>query len=120
MVVLGLILVGVAVLLAAGVAASSGGSARLEIFGLGFDTRASVMFFIGVCTAAALLAGTWLVKKGVGRGYRRRREVRDLRQKVEAAPKAESLPAKAAELGDGNEPEDRAGSRKDEEVADDH
>jgi hypothetical protein len=114
------------VLLAAGVAASSGGSARLEIFGLGFDTRASVVFFIGVCTAAALLAGAWLVKKGVGRGYRRRKEVRDLRQKVEAAPKVEAeprveaAPSRAAELGDGNEPEDRAGSRKHEEVADDH
>jgi hypothetical protein len=89
MVVLGLILIGVAVLLAAGVAASSGAAATLEVFGLGFGTRASAVFFIGFCTAAALLAGAWLLKKGLGRGYRRRKEVRELRHQVEATPATE-------------------------------
>jgi hypothetical protein len=105
MVVLGLILIGVAVLLSAGVAASSGGAARLEVFGLGFDTRSSAAFFAGVCTAAALLIGGWLVKKGLGRGYRRRKEIRELRHKVEAAPAAEPAeePVRSDAGGDGEQ-----------------
>ena len=86
MIVFGLILVGLAVLLAAGVAASSGNRATLDVFGVGLDTRTSVVFFIGVAAAAALLLGLWLSKAGLARGYRRRKEVRELRHQVQAAP----------------------------------
>jgi hypothetical protein len=86
MIVFGLILVGLAVLLAAGVAASSGNDATLDVFGVGFDTRASVVFFAGVATTAALVIGLWLAKSGLSRGYRRRREVRQLRHQAKAAP----------------------------------
>ena len=84
MVVLGLILVGIAVLLAAGVAASSGETATLEVFGVGVGTRSSVVFFTGVVIALALLLGLWMMKKGMARGYRRRKEVRVLRQQVQS------------------------------------
>ena len=84
MVVLGLILVGIAVLLAVGVAASSGETATLEVFGVGVGTRSSVVFFTGVVITLALLLGLWMMKKGLARGYRRRKEVRDLRQQVQS------------------------------------
>jgi cytoskeletal protein RodZ len=86
MIVFGLILVALAVLLAAGVVASSGNQATLDVFGVGFNTRASVVFFVGVVTAIALLLGLWLTKAGLARGYRRRKEVRELRHKAKAAP----------------------------------
>ena len=95
MVVLGLLLIGLAVLLAAGVAASSGNRATLDIFGVGFDTRSSVVFFFGVAIGIALIAGLWLTKLGLARGIRRRKEVRRLRQRAQAAP------AGVAELPDG-------------------
>jgi hypothetical protein len=86
MIVFGLILVGLAVLLAAGVGASSGNRATLDVFGVGLNTRASVVFFIGVVTAIALLIGLWLTKAGLARGYRRRKEVRELRHQAKTAP----------------------------------
>ena len=86
MIVFGLILVGLAVLLAAGVAASSGNRATLDVFGAGLNTRASVVFFIGVVTAIALLIGLWMTKAGLARGYRRRKEVRELRHQAKTAP----------------------------------
>ena len=92
MVVLGLVLIGLGVLIAAGVAASSGNTATLDIFGIGFDTRSSVVFFFGVAIGIALIAGLWLTKHGLARGYRRRKEVRQLRQQVQTAPVAD-LPA---------------------------
>lgn len=95
MLVFGLILVGIAVLLAAGVAASSGNSTTLEVFGLDLDMRASVVFFTGACTAAALIIGLWLVKRGLARGYRRRKEVRELRHQAKVAPVA-ALPSEDA------------------------
>lgn len=86
MIVLGLVLIGFAVLLAAGVAASSGNRATLDVFGIGFDTRSSVVFFFGVAIGIALIAGLWLTKLGLARGFRRRKEVRQLRQQAQAAP----------------------------------
>ena len=99
MIVLGLVLIGFAVLLAAGVAASSGNRATLDIFGVGFDTRSSVVFFFGVAIGVALIAGLWLTKHGLARGYRRRKEVRQLRQQVQAAPVAD-LPAERSDQHD--------------------
>ncbi len=86
MIVFGLILVALAVLLAAGVAASSGNRATLDVFGVGLNTRASVVFFIGIVTAIALLIGLWMTKAGLARGYRRRKEVRELRHQAKTAP----------------------------------
>lgn len=110
MVVLGLILIGLAVLVSAGVAASSGNRATLDIFGVGFDTRSSVVFFFGVAIGIALIAGLWLAKLGLARGLRRRKEVRQLRQRVQTAPApVADLPAghqdphdEGAEVATGN------------------
>src|SRR5262245_48168307 len=101
MIVLGLILVALAVLLAAGVAASSGSGTTLDVFGVGLDTRVSVVFFVGVVTAIALLIGLWLTKAGLARGYRRRKEVRELRHKAKAAPAAVAdLPSTRSDQAD--------------------
>lgn len=106
MVVLGLILVGIAVLLAAGVAASSGETATLEVFGVGVGTRSSVVFFTGVVIALALLLGLWMMKKGLARGYRRRKEVRVLRRQVQST-NAETDADTHAETHAGTEAETR-------------
>jgi hypothetical protein len=42
------------------------------------------VFFLGAAAGAALIIGLWFTKKGLSRGYRRRKEVRNLRQRVEA------------------------------------
>ncbi|TDO47742.1 hypothetical protein EV643_10848 [Kribbella sp. VKM Ac-2527] len=79
MIVLALILVAVAVALGVGVAASSAADANLEVFGAGLGVTVAGIFFAGAATAAALVLGLWLLKKGMRRGYRRRREVQELR-----------------------------------------
>ncbi len=113
MVVLGLILVAVAVLLAAGVAASSGEDATLDVFGLGVDTRSSVVFFVGVVTTVALVLGLWMVKKGLARGYRRRKEVRELRQQVQETTPAPATVAALPETdAQGNDPDDSEGRHR--------
>jgi hypothetical protein len=112
MVVLGLILVAVAVLLAAGVAASSGENATLDVFGLGVDTSSSVVFFAGVVTTVALVAGLWMVKKGLARGYRRRKEVRELRQQVQETPAPATLAAVPETDAEGNERSEAEGRHR--------
>lgn len=104
MIVLGLLLIGFAVLLAAGVAASSDNRATLDVFGIGFDTRSSVVFFFGVAIGIALVAGLWLTKLGLARGYRRRKEVRQLRKRVQVAPaQGADLPADRSDESAGDD-----------------
>lgn len=109
MIVFGLILVALAVLLTAGVAASSGNRATLDVFGVGLNTRASVVFFIGLVTAIALLIGLWMTKAGLARGYRRRKEVRELRHQAKTAP------APVADMSSSHS--DRADDQETKEVA---
>jgi hypothetical protein len=91
MTVLGLILIAVAVVLGYGVGASSGDDATLEVFGAGLGVTVAGVFFAGAATAAVLVLGLWLFKKGMGRGYRRRKEVKELRHQVDAAPTASTV-----------------------------
>lgn len=84
MVILGIVLIVLAVVLGLGVAVSSTSSTTLEVFGVNFGVMVPTVFFLGAAGGAALIIGLWFVRKGLGRGYRRRKEVRKLRQQVEA------------------------------------
>lgn len=86
MVVLGIVLIVLAVVFGLGVSVSSGDSTTLEVFGVDFGVIVPTVFFLGAAAGVALIAGLWLTKKGLGRGYRRHKEVRELRQQAAASP----------------------------------
>lgn len=79
MVVLGVVLIVLAVLFGLGVSVSSTASTTMEVFGVDFGVSVPTIFFLGAVAGAALIAGLWLTKKGLGRGWRRRKEMRELR-----------------------------------------
>ncbi|WP_328332793.1 hypothetical protein OHA70_14890 [Kribbella sp. NBC_00382] len=84
MLALGIVLIVLAVLFGLGVSVSSGGSTTMSVFGVDFGLSVPTLFFLGAAAGIAITLGLWLTKKGLGRGYRRHREVRQLRQKVAA------------------------------------
>jgi len=86
MAVLGILLIALAVLIGLGVSVSSDASTKLEVFGVDFGVAVPTVFFLGVVVGLALLAGVWLMKKGMGRGYRRRKEMRELRAQATTTP----------------------------------
>ena len=86
MVVLGIVLITLAVLFGLGVSVSSTASTTLEVFGVDFGVAVPTVFFLGVVAGLALMAGLWLTKKGLGRGYRRRKEMRELRAQAATTP----------------------------------
>jgi uncharacterized integral membrane protein len=96
MVILGIVLIVLAVVLGLGVSVSSTDSTTLEVFGVNFGVMVPTIFFLGAAAGAALIVGLWLTKKGLGRGYRRRKEVRKLRQQVEASSGDSAAGADAA------------------------
>jgi len=86
MIVLGIVLITLAVVLGLGVSVSSTDSTTLEVFGVGFGVIVTTVFFIGAVAGVAAITGLWLLKKGMSRGYRRHKEVKELRQQAEASP----------------------------------
>jgi nitrate reductase gamma subunit len=82
MAVLGIVLIALAVLFGLGVSVSSGAATKLDVFGVHFGMSATTVYFLGAITGAALVAGLWLLKKGLGRDLRRRKEMRELRAKA--------------------------------------
>ena len=86
MFVLGIVLIVIAVLFGLGVSVSSTDSTTLTVFGIDFGVIVPTVFFLGAAAGAALVAGLWLAKKGAARGWRRHREVRDLRARVATQP----------------------------------
>ncbi len=88
MFVLGVVLIVLAVLFGLGVSVSSGASTTMEIFGVDFGVGVTTVFFLGAAAGIAAAVGLWLTKKGLGRGWRRRKEVRELRQRAAAGPEA--------------------------------
>ncbi|MFD7153879.1 hypothetical protein ACFV9C_04745 [Kribbella sp. NPDC059898] len=82
MAVLGIVLIALAVLFGLGVSVSSGAATKLDVFGVHFGMSVTTVYFLGAITGAALVAGLWLLKKGLGRDLRRRKEMRELRAKV--------------------------------------
>jgi hypothetical protein len=79
-------LIVLAVLFGLGVSVSSGESTKMSVFGVDFGLAVPTLFLLGAATGIALFVGLWLTKKGLGRGYRRHKEVRELRQQVAATP----------------------------------
>ncbi|MFG1819633.1 hypothetical protein ACGFIF_38135 [Kribbella sp. NPDC049174] len=100
MIVLALILIAVAVTLGFGVAASSADDANLEVFGASLGVTVAGVFFAGAATAATLVLGLWLLKKGMRRGYRRRKEVQELRHQLDTTPTTATEPASQAIAAD--------------------
>jgi hypothetical protein len=96
MLALGIVLIVLAVLFGLGVSVSSGDSTTMSVFGVDFGLSVPTVFFLGAAVGIALFLGLWLTKMGLGRGYRRHKEVRELRQQVAAAPSA-TEPASSAE-----------------------
>ncbi|MFI5732440.1 hypothetical protein ACIA49_20130 [Kribbella sp. NPDC051587] len=92
MFVLGIVLIVIAVLFGLGVSVSSADSTTLTVFGIDFGVIVPTVFFLGAAAGAALVAGLWLTKKGLARGWRRHREVRQLRAQVATAPTATTEP----------------------------
>jgi hypothetical protein len=93
MLALGIVLIVLAVLFGLGVSVSSGDSTTMSVFGVDFGLSVPTLFFLGAAAGVAITLGVWLTKKGLGRGYRRRREVRQLRQQVATAgPDASTSP----------------------------
>ncbi len=114
MAVLGIVLIVLAVLFGLGVSVSSGTSTTMEVFGVDFGVSVPTVFILGALAGVALMSGLWLTKKGLGRGYRRRKEMRELRAQAattdstpaaesDTAPKA-SEPAESPESSEPSEP----------------
>lgn len=98
MAILGIVLIALAVLFGLGVSVTSGAATTLEVFGVDFGVSVATVFFLGAIAGAALVAGLWLLKKGLGRGLRRRKEMRDLRAKVTDGEDTADVPAERPEV----------------------
>ena len=93
MAVLGIVLIVLAVLFGLGVSVSSSASTTMEVFGVDFGVSVPTVFILGALAGVALMFGLWLTKKGLGRGYRRRKEMKELRAQAattDTAPATES------------------------------
>ena len=108
MLALGIVLIVLAVLFGLGVSVSSAESTKMSVFGVDFGLAVPTLFLLGAATGIALFVGLWLTKKGLGRGYRRHKEVRQLRQQVAAAPTTtEGTPEGATTTEDATAIEER-------------
>src|SRR5688572_17640424 len=67
-----LLLVGAALILASLLTADVSAAGDLEV--LGIDVGAPVLFLLGVAAAVAVLLGWWILKFGVKREWRQRKE----------------------------------------------
>ncbi|MEU8227516.1 hypothetical protein [Kribbella sp. NPDC048915] len=107
MVVLGVVLIVLAVLFGLGVSVSSGSSTTMEVFGVDFGVSVATVFFLGALAGAALIAGLWLMKKGLGRGWRRRKEMRELRARAASGGAATSGDTVGGEITEGDSSAER-------------
>ncbi|MEV0798033.1 hypothetical protein AB0I34_10115 [Kribbella sp. NPDC050281] len=88
MAVLGIVLIVLVVLFGLGVSVTSTASTTMEVFGIDFGVSVPTVFLLGALTGVALALGLWLTKKGLARGYRRRKEMRELRAQAAATEPA--------------------------------
>jgi uncharacterized integral membrane protein len=99
MAVLGIVLIVLVVLFGLGVSVSSSASTKLEVFGVDFGVSVPTVFFLGAVTGAALVVALWLLKKGLGRGLRRRKEMRELRAQATNGTPAVTSTAPSDKVG---------------------
>ena len=92
MAILGIVLIILAVLFAVGVSVTSGRSTTMEVFGVDVGVSVATVFFLGAVAGVALVLGLWLTKKGLGRGMRRRKEMRELRAQAAETPQTDTAP----------------------------
>jgi hypothetical protein len=97
MAVLGIVLIVLAVLFGLGVLVTSGASTTMEVFGADFGVSVPTVFVLGALAGATLILGLWLTKKGLGRGYRRRKEMRELRAQATSTTTPEITESDTAE-----------------------
>jgi hypothetical protein len=116
MAVLGIVLIVLAVLFGLGVSVSSNASTKLEVFGVDFGVSVPTIFFLGALTGVALVVALWLLKKGLGRDLRRRKEMRQLRAKVTSGDSVPEMPSEATDAAseERTEVEERAVEDPDE------
>jgi hypothetical protein len=99
MAVLGIVLIVLAVLFGLGVSVSSSASTKLEVFGVDFGVSVPTVFFLGAVTGAAFVVALWLLKKGLGRDLRRRKEMRELRAQATNGSPAVTSTATSDKVG---------------------
>lgn len=86
MVVLGIIIAVIAAAFAVGVLLGNSTTIPLEFYGIAISGSTGITIYIaGAVTLFVLLLGLWLIKRGVKRAVRKRREVRALRNKAETS-----------------------------------
>lgn len=109
MAVLGIVLIVLAVLFGLGVSVSSTAATKLEVFGVDFGVSVPTIYFLGAVTGAAFVVALWLLKKGLGRDLRRRKEMRQLRAKVtDGVPEVSAEATTDAASEERTEVEERA------------
>lgn len=98
MVIIGVLLVLLAVLAVAGLLLTPGGTTSIELFGLTVEpVDARSLVVTGLVGGIVLMFGLWLVKAGIGRRLRRRRE-RKAAAQAETARAEARADARRAEL----------------------
>lgn len=97
MIVLGLLLVLLAVGVGAAVAATGTAAVTVDVLGFGLDTDARLVFFAGAATVLVALVGLALLRHGLRRANRRRKEHRSLRREVRARQDTTSPPRSGTE-----------------------
>ncbi|TDW18757.1 hypothetical protein [Kribbella kalugense] len=117
MAVLGIVLIALALLFGLGVSVSSTASTKLEVFGVDFGVSVPTVFFLGALAGAALVVGLWLLKKGLGRGYRRRKEMRELRAQATTTTPSNTVGGEITESDTPAAIETRDDSPSDERLA---
>jgi hypothetical protein len=104
MAVLGIVLIVLAVLFGLGVSVWSSASTTMEVFGVDFGVSVPTVFFLGALAGVALMFGLWLAKMGLGRDYRRRKEMRELRAQAATTTSTPTTESDAApEVSDTKE-----------------
>lgn len=105
MIILGLVLVGLAVLATVGMVIGGGQQTAIEIGGLRVETTTSGFFLFGFGLAIAVVCGVQLVVVGFKHWRRRRQELETLRSQVQPTSAPATQPEPAAAAGStGSEP----------------
>jgi hypothetical protein len=107
MIVLGLILLVGAVVVAVSVISAGGDPVHLHLHWFTIRTNGGAVFVVGAATLAVALLGFWILRAGMRRTRRRRREIKELRQRAgtrherqaDPAPAPASPPARPAQAG---------------------
>lgn len=107
MIILGLILLVGAAVVTVSVISAGGDAVHLHLHWFTIRTNGGALFAVGAATLAVALIGLWILRAGLRRGRRRRREIKDLRHRAgvgreraaDPASTSASAPARPAPAG---------------------